>query len=56
MWMVNYFNEYNRVNQMRGTTSFEFITEEEIKAALNPISETKSEKEASDKIGEIVNV
>ena len=56
MWMVNYFNEYNRVNQMRGTTSFEFITEEEIKDALNPMSETKNEKEASDKIGETVNV
>ena len=39
MWMVNYFNEYNRVNQMRGTTSFEFITEEEIMNALNPKKE-----------------
>lgn len=39
MWVINYFNKFNELKRIQGSTSCQFITQEEIMNALNPKNE-----------------
>lgn len=41
MWVINYFNKFNELKRIQGSTSCQFITQEEIMNALNTRNEVE---------------